>query len=248
MSSKESSKELTVREHLEEFRRRLTVAALVMVVTTALAFVFHRQLLFLLIAPAERALGERPPMVFTAATEMLGISMKVALMGGLVLSIPVWVYEIVMFVAPGLTPKERRLLLMFMPGVFLAFVAGVLFGYFILIPPGLRFLLTFNTDIAEPFIGIGNFVNLVINLLFWLGAVFETPVLMFLLAKIGVVNHRTFARWRKMAYIGAFVLGAAITPTFDPVNQTLVAVPIILLYELGIILAWLARRGKAKGK
>ncbi|MBI4198403.1 MAG: twin-arginine translocase subunit TatC [Chloroflexi bacterium] len=239
-------KEFTIREHLEELRRRLTVAAIGTVVTTAVAFVFHRQVLLLLIHPAERALGQKAPLVFTSTTELLGVSMKVALMGGLVLALPLWVYQAMMFVAPGLTPREKRYVFFSLPGITLAFIAGVLFGYFVLIPPALRFLLNFNTDIAKPFISIGNYINLITTLLFWLGVVFETPVLMFVLARLRIVTHRTFARWRKLAIIGAFVLGAAITPTFDPVNQTLVAVPIILLYEAGILLAWLGRRREKK--
>ena len=88
-------------------------------------------------------------LTFTDMTEMLGISMKVSIMGGLVLALPVVVYELVMFIAPGLTPRERRYLLLFLPGVTVSFVLGVLFGYFVLLPPALRFLLTFNTDIAD---------------------------------------------------------------------------------------------------
>lgn len=240
------SQEFTIREHLEELRRRLTVAAVGTVVTTAVSFAFHRQVLLLLTHPAERALGHKAPLVFTSVTELLGISMKVALMGGLVLALPLWVYQTVMFMAPGLTPREKRYLFLSLPGVTLAFLTGVLFGYFVLLPPGLRFLLTFNTDIAEPFISIGNYINLIITLLFWMGVVFETPVLMFVLARLRIVTHRTFARWRKLAIIGAFVLAAVITPTFDPVNQTLVAVPIILLYEVGIFLAWLGRRREGR--
>ncbi len=237
----QSPRELTIREHLEEFRRRLVVAAGATVLTTALTLAFHRYLLQLLVYPAEVALGHKPPLVFTTVTEMLGISFKVSLMGGLVLAIPIWAYEALMFVSPGLTPRERRAIFIFVPGITLAFVAGVMFGYFVLIPPALRFLLTFNTDIAQPFIGIGNYVNLIINLLFWLGVVFETPVVMFVLARMRVVNYRVFLRGQRLAIVGAFVLGALITPTFDPINQALVAGPIIVLYYVGILLAWLAR-------
>ncbi|MBI4338499.1 MAG: twin-arginine translocase subunit TatC [Chloroflexi bacterium] len=240
--------DLTILEHLEEFRRRLMAAALGTAATTVLGFLLHRKILIFLTGPAKQATGGESPLIFTSVTEMLGLSMKVAFLSGLVLAIPIWVYEIVMFVAPGLTPRERRYLLLFLPGVMAAFVTGVLFGYFVLIPPAIGFLLNFNTDIAVPFISIGNYVNLMITLLFWMGLVFETPVLMFLLAKLRIVSHRTFARWRRMAFVGAFLLGAAITPTFDPVNQTLVSLPIIVLYEAGIWLAWLARRGEKKAQ
>lgn len=238
-------KEQPLRVHLEELRHRLFISALAMVGTTVVAFVFHRRILAFLMEPASRVLpGDDTPLIFTEVTEMLGVSMKVSLMGGLILALPVVAYELVMFVSPGLTSRERRYLYLFMPAITLAFMGGVAFGYFVLIPPALRFLLTFNTDIAAPMIRVGNYVNLMVTLLLWVGVVFETPVFMFLLASLRVVSYRTFARWRRLAIVLAFLLGAVITPTFDPINQSLVALPIIVLYEAGIWLAWLVRRGQ----
>ncbi len=237
MSSPE--KEQPLRAHLEELRRRLFIAALALVVGTAVAFVFHRQVLQVLIRPAAGT-----TFIFTEVTEMLGISMKVSIMGGLILALPVIAYEVLMFVSPALTTKERRLIFLLVPGIVLAFVGGVAFGYFVLIPPGLRFLLNFDTDIATPMIRMGNYVDFVVRLLFWIGVVFESPIFMATLARLGVVTYKTFAKWRRLAIVLAFVLSAAITPTFDPVNQTLVAVPIMILYEVGIWLAWLTRRSK----
>ena len=237
-----SGKRMPVNAHLDELRRRLFVASLVTIAMTVVAFVFHRQILTLLIQPAESLQGDNIQLIYTRATEMLGISMKISLLGGLMLAFPLLVYQLVMFVSPGLTPKEKRYLYVSMPGIFLAFVAGVAFGYLILLPPAMRFLLTFNTDIASPFISIGDYINLMVNLLFWLGIVFETPVVMFMLAKLRIVTYKTFVRGRKLAVILAFILGAMITPTFDPINQSLVAIPIVMLYEIGILLARFARR------
>lgn len=245
MSSPE--RELTIRGHLEELRRRLFISAIAVVVATVVAFVFHRQILELLKRPIENieGLGDNV-LVFTEVTEFLGVIMKVSLLAGLVLALPVVMYQVVMFVAPGLTPQERRYLFIFLPGTIVAFVAGILFGYFVLFPPALRFLLTFGGDVAVPMIRIGNYMNLMITLLFWMGVVFETPFVMFFLARLGVVSARQLARFRRFAVVGAFILGAIITPTFDPVNQTLVALPIIVLYELGIHLAKLAQRSRRR--
>ena len=218
------------------------MASLVTIAMTVVAFVFHRQILTLLIQPAESLQGDNIQLIYTRATEMLGISMKISLLGGLMLAFPLLVYQLVMFVSPGLTSKEKRYLYVSMPGILLAFVAGVAFGDLILLPPAMRFLLTFNTDIASPFISIGDYINLMVNLLFWLGIVFETPVVMFMLAKLRIVTYKTFVRGRKLAVILAFILGAMITPTFDPINQSLVAIPIVMLYEIGILLARFARR------
>ncbi len=233
--------------HLEELRKRLTIAALATIVTTAVAFVFYKQIVRLLLRPAPdltAATGGESGLVFIEVTEMLAVTVKVSLVSGVVMASPIIVYQVIMFVAPGLTGREKRYLFAFMPGVLLAFAAGVAFGYFVLIPPAINFLLTWGSDLATPMIRIGNYVNVMVMLLFWLGVVFETPLVMFLLAKLGVVSARGFARWRRYWVVVAFILGALITPTFDPVNQSLVAIPLIILYELGIWLAKLAARGR----
>lgn len=239
-------RELPLRRHLEELRKRLIISGLATMITTVAAFIFYKQIINLLLIPAGD-LGEegaKAELVFIEVTEMVAVTMKVSLVSGLVLAFPVILYEIVMFVAPGLAPREKRYLLTFMPAVVLAFVAGIAFGYFVLIPPAISFLLSWGGDIATPTIRIGNYVNVVLMLLFWLGVVFETPVVMFLLAKLGVVSWRGFAHWRKHWVVVAFILGALITPTFDPVNQSLVAVPLLLLYEVGIQVSRLATRGR----
>ena len=126
----------------------------------------------------------------------------------------------------------------------LAFVAGGAFAYFVLTPPALHFLLTFGGDVATPLIRVSNLVNLMLRLLFWMGVAFETPLVMYLLAQLGIVNYRMLSRFRRYWVVVAFILGAIITPTFDPVNQALVAVPLLVLYELGLLLARLAARSR----
>ena len=120
------------------------------------------------------------------------------------------------------------------------FAAGLAFGYFVLTPPALHFLLTFGDDVAVPLIKISNIVNLMVRLLFWMGLAFETPLVMYLLALLGIVNVRKLSRFRRYWFVIAFILAAIITPTFDPVNQALVAA----LYELGILLVRVGSRGR----
>ena len=133
-----------------------------------------------------------------------------------------------------------------MPVVILAFAGGVAFAYYILTPPALHFLLTFGGDIATPLIRISNIINLMIRLLFWMGLAFETPLVMFLLASLGIASASSLGRFRRYWVVVAFILAAMITPTVDPVNQALVAGPLLVLYELGILLAWLAGRSRRK--
>ena len=236
---------LTLRDHLAELRTRLTWSAAVVLVCTALSFVFHEEILTLLMKPAEGFAGvpaQKP--IYTELTEFIGVAVKVSLLSGLVLSLPFVLFELAMFVSPGLTPSERRLVFALIPVCLLVFVAGAAFGYRILFPPAVRFLLSFGSDIATPYIRIGNYANLMITLLFWMGIVFETPVVMFFLSKIGLVTPAFLARNRRYALVVAFILGALITPTFDPINQTIVALPIIVLYEAGVWLAKLGGRGR----
>ena len=241
--------ERPIGQHLRELRKRLTIAALATLVTTVVAFVFYKRIINLLLRPADEfSAGGEASLVFIEVTEMLAVTVKVSLVTGLVLAFPIVLYQIIMFVAPGLTTKEKRYLYSFMPGVVLAFFAGVAFGYFVLIPPAINFLLNWGSDIATPTIRIGNYINVVVMLLFWMGVVFETPIVMFILAKLGVVSSRGFASWRRYWVVVAFILGALITPTFDPINQSLVAVPLIVLYELGIWLAKLAARGRTEAQ
>ena len=240
-------RERSVTQHLAELRRRLTISGLATVVGIAVAFVFYKDIIRLLLRPADdltAATGGEPGLIFVEVTEMVAVTFKISLVAGLVLAFPVILYQVIMFVAPGLTPKERCYLFGFMPGVVAAFVAGVAFGYFVLIPPAIDFLLGWGSDLATPLIRIGNYVNVMVMLLFWMGIVFETPIVMFLLAKLGIVTGRGFARWRRYWVVVAFILGALITPTFDPINQSLVAVPLIVLYEVGILLARFAARGR----
>ena len=240
-----NDRQISLRQHIEELRRRVLIAAIATLATTAVAFVFHKQIIDALLIPAQdlsASEGTEARLVFIEVTEVLAVTVKVSLITGLVAAFPIILYQIIMFVAPGLTQRERRYLFTFMPGVVLAFAAGVAFGYFVLIPPAINFLLDWGSDIATPMIRIGNYVNVVLMMLFWLGIVFETPVVMFILAKLRVVTPRGFARWRRHWVVVAFIIGALITPTFDPINQSLVAGPMIVLYELGIWLAKLAHR------
>ena len=232
-------------QHIQELRRRLIWSVLAVLICTGAAFAFHERILILLMEPAQGFAdipNEKP--IYTDLTEFIGVAMKASLLVGLFASLPVVLYQVVMFAAPGLTPKERRYLYILLPVSLLAFAGGAAFGYRILFPPAVDFLLGFGSDVATPYIRIGSYVGLMLSLLFWMGIVFETPVVLFFLSKIGVVTPEFLARHRRFAIVIAFILGALITPTFDPINQSFVAVPIIVLYEVGIWLAKLGRRGR----
>ncbi len=255
-----SEKRLTILGHLTELRTRLLRSVVVVAVTTIFSFVFAKQIFDILtfkssfVRPVFDFLTNRmhlfpPPnlnLIFIDITEMIGAYMKVCLISGIILAMPYLIYELVMFVSPALTPKEkRRFVYTALPWVGLMFVIGVLFTYFILLPPATWFLVSFGSDIATPQIRIGNYVSTIARLLLAVGLIFELPVLTTFLAWMGVVSSKWLAGKRKWAIALAFVIGGVITPTLDPVNQTLVALPLILLYEVSIWLARLAYRKRA---
>ena len=241
------SDEATLSQHLSELRKRLTWSAIVLIVVSIVCFIFHQQILSMLMGPASGFPGmpnEKP--VYTDLTEFLGIAMKVSLMVGFFISMPFVIWHIIMFVSPGLNKSEKKYLYIFLPISMIVFAAGASFGYYILFPPAVQFLISFGTDIATPMIRIGNYVNLMISLLFWMGVVFEIPIALFFLARIGVVTPKFLSKNRRWAVVLAFILGALITPTLDPINQALVAIPIIVLFEFGILLSKIGSKLKKK--
>lgn len=242
------AREISFLEHLGELRRRLIVCVLAIVAGTGVSFVFFEEIMTFLVAPSGLKMGEGGQVVITEVTEFLTTAFKVSVLSGFVLALPVVIYQVIMFVAPGLTPRERRVLFTFLPLTLMAFLGGMSFAYYVLTPPALHFLINFGDEVVTPLIRISNIVNLMVRLLFWMGVAFETPLIMFILAQLGIVSSRRLARFRRVWVVLAFILGALITPTFDPINQTLVAVPLLALYELGVLLAKLAERGRRRSE
>ena len=243
------TREQTFLQHLSELRRRVFICVVAVLAGSAVSFVFFEEIVEILVEPArDLGLGTGGELIYTEVTELLTTAIKVSFVSGLILASPIIVSQGVMFVAPGVTRQEKRYLFGFMPVVILAFAGGVAFAYYILTPPALHFLLTFGGDIATPLIRISNIINLMIRLLFWMGLAFETPLVMFLLASLGIASASYIGRFRRYWVVVAFILAAMITPTVDPVNQALVAGPLLVLYELGILLAWLAGRSRRKSK
>ena len=242
------ARELSLTDHLRELRRRVLVCVIAVLAGSVAAFAFYKQIIHFLSRPAyDLEAGSGLELVFIEVTELLTTAVKVSFVAGFVLALPVILYQIVMFVAPGLTGRERRHLFLFMPSALVAFAAGVAFAYFVLTPPALRFLLGFS-DVATPLIRISNFVNLMVRLLFWMGVAFETPLIMYMLAQLGIVTAQQMSRFRRYWIVVAFILAAIITPTFDPVNQALVAGPLLVLYELGVLLARVASRSRRRAE
>ena len=222
-------------EHLKEFRTRLIRAFIALFITTAISFVFARQVFVILLEP----LGDVTVQALKP-TESLGNYMKVALLCGVILAMPFIVYQVARFIAPGLTKSEKRYLYVLVPGATLCFITGVAFAYFVMLPAALPFLGSFMADLIEQNWAIGEYLSFVTSLLFWIGLAFELPLFVYFLAKAGVIDAQTLSKNRKYAIVAIAFLAAVITPTVDPLNMALVMGPLIVLYELGVILARVA--------
>ena len=229
---REESK-LSLLDHLLELRQRLIKSVIAVAVASVIAFIFYEWIFYILKLPTEGL-----NLIYIEMTEMLGTIMKVCLITGIILAMPYLVYHGIMFVSPALTPKEKKYVYFILPWIALMFTGGVVFSYFVLIPPATKFLVSFGSGIASPEIRVGNYISVVARLLLAIGIVFEMPVITTFLARVGVLKPKWLSDHRKTAIIFAFILAAIITPTFDPINQSLVAAPLIVLYEMSI---WLAR-------
>lgn len=227
--------EMTLLGHLEELRDRLVRVAIAVGVTTLFSLIFARRALQLLIAPT----GQNQP-VALHPTENIIIYFKVALVLGVVLAMPVIVYQAVRYIVPGLTREEQRYLYILIPGATVSFALGVAFAGLVMLPFSIQYLQGFMSDLIKPTYSIDRYISFVTSVLLWVGLSFETPLVIFFLAKMGVVNVEVLSRSRKYALLIVAVLAAVITPTPDPFNMLIVMVPLILLYELGVLLARLA--------
>ena len=225
---------MTLLEHLEELRRRLIVCLLAVALGTILGFVLAEPLMGLLIDLIKGVPGVTVQAI--EVPEKFATTLRLSLIVGIAVAMPVLVYEIWLFFRPGLEAKERRFVLLGLPLVVFFFCSGVAFSYLVALPAALRFLLGFGSEqvVTQP--QLGPYLGFVSTLLLWSGVSFELPIFLFTLAKIGVVDWRRLSRWRKYAFLVICIVAAVITPTPDPVNMMVIALPLYVLYEIGILL------------
>jgi sec-independent protein translocase protein TatC len=226
--------EMTVLDHLESLRVRLFKAFIALAVTTAVSFAFSGQLVQLLAQP----IGGLEVLKSVDVTENISVFMRVSILGGLVLGFPFILYHIVAFIAPGLNRRERRWIYTLIPSGTILFVGGVLFAWFVMMPVSLQFLLNFLGIQTDP--RPSTYFSFLTSFIFWVGLSFEMPLVIYFLAKLNIVTARQLIRGWRYAFMGIATLAAVVTPTVDPVNMIIVAVPLIGLYIIGVFLAWIA--------
>ncbi len=225
-------------EHIEELRKRIIYSVIPLLVFFAPCYLFSKQLFDLLMGPIIKSLPEGSSLIFTRPAEGFLTYLKVSLFFSFFLSVPFILYNAWHFVSPALYKKERRVVVPLITFGTLFFVAGALFCYFVAAPQGLRFLLgEYTTEYVKAFPSIKEALSFLTALMIGFGLVFEFPLVIFILSRLGLVTAGFLARNRKYALLINAVLAAFITPTTDAVSMMFMLVPLFVFYELGIIIA-----------
>lgn len=234
MASDGNGASMSILEHLGELRTRLLKAAVALALASLVTSIFAGDIIEFLIQPYGNKLQTLGP------TENVITYFRVALLSGAALAMPVIVYQLLAFIVPGLTNKERRWLIISVPFTSVLFAGGILFAWFILVPAAIDFLANFRADIFLNEWTAREYISFVVSIAFWIGVSFQTPLVTFILAKVGLVTPGFLASNWRFAVVIVAVVAAIITPTVDPFNMALLMLPLLALYVLSILLAMLA--------
>jgi len=234
------SQEMTIWQHLDELRKRLLYSLIVLIAAVAVCVVFADHLIDIIVMP----IGGLENLLSIQITENIGVYFRITLLGGFILSLPFILVQVYLFISPGLTQKERRWLIIAVPFAIILFCGGAVFAYYVMLPAAIPFLVEFPGPEVQP--EWKDYVSFVTNLIFWVGLAFETPLIMYMLAKLGIVDAKGLASKWRIAIIAIAVIAAVATPTPDPINMALLMAPLFALYLLGILLAAFARRKESK--
>ena len=230
---------MTLMEHLIELRTRLIWVVGALVIGTLIAMIFVNPLLQFIVRPLSE-LGAKTQAI--GPTDTITIFFKVSFTVGAVIAMPVIVYQLIAFMSPGLYPNEKRLLILTLPGVMALFFLGAAFAYFMLLPVAVNFLQNFLGDVIRQEWTIDRYVGFVTRIVFWIGVAFETPLVIAFMARAGLVSGPQLLRVWRQAIVIIAVVAAAITPTVDPINMSIVMVPLIVLYFGSVGLAYMLYR------
>jgi sec-independent protein translocase protein TatC len=236
--------------HLSELRTRIMICLGSVVACFCVTFSYSEELFDFMLLPLKKDLifqitspylhfidraGAVVSLVFLEPAEAFWMQIKVSMIAGIIISIPIILMQIWLFIAPGLKQNERKYLLPFIIAGTGLFSMGAAFCFLVVLPFALSFLLTYKTATLTPMLSVGHYVDFILKFVLAFGLVFELPIVLLLLTRLGIITPKTLAKNRKYAVVIAFIAAGILTPTPDAFNQTLMAVPIILLYEVGII-------------
>ncbi|MEW6067740.1 MAG: twin-arginine translocase subunit TatC [Nitrospirota bacterium] len=254
---------MSITEHLGDLRKKIFISVIILFIAFLVTFNFSEDIFKLIMFPLKYNMEfsvkdmyihfvpqdklHNTKLVFLAPAEAFWMNIKIAFVAALILSLPVIFYQLWKFISPGLLLKERKYVLPFIFAATFLFLVGAAFCFFIVLPFAMGFLLTYKVgDFLSPMLSVGNYVDFCLKFILAFGAVFEIPIAILFLTRMGLVTTKTLAKNRKYAVLLAFVVAAILTPTPDVFNQTLMAVPMIVLYEVGIIISRIFIRKKVE--
>lgn len=221
--------EQPLRDHLQEFRKRLIICLVVIAIAALACYNYVDDIIALLSGPAGK-------LYFMNPSEVFFTYMEIALYAGILFTLPVLLYEVWAFVAPALWPEERRAVLVILPTAVILFYVGLVFAYYLVIPAAVTFFMGFATQTLQPMFSLESYLSFILALTLPFGFIFELPLIVVFLAKIGLVTGDFLKGKRKILIVIAFIFAAVISPTTDIFTQTMIAVPLIVLYEISLFI------------
>lgn len=232
-----------IADHLEELRWRLIKCVLAVAVGFVATYAFSEKIFNFLVSPLVKVMPKESQLIYTSLPEAFFTYLKVSFFSGLILATPVILYQIWKFIMPGLYENEKRHVLPFVLVATIFFLGGVSFAFYVVFPLGFKFFLGFSTENISALPSMKEYLSFSMKLLFAFGVTFELPVIMYFLARIGIINHEMLKRQRKYAILIVVILASILTPP-DVISQILLAIPLIALYEVSIWVTYLVRRKK----
>jgi len=234
---------LPVTDHLEELRWRLIKCLIAVAAGFSLSYAFVQPVFNFFVSPLVKVMPPGSRLIYTSLPEAFITNLKLAFFAGLILALPVIFYQLWKFVMPGLYERERRYVIPFVLVATAFFILGVSFAFFVVFPFGFRFFLGYSSESISAFPTLKEYLSFATTLLLAFGVIFELPVVIFFLAKIGIVNHAMLRRQRKYAVLIIAIVSAVITPP-DVISMLFMMVPLLVLYEISIWVAYFVRKGK----
>ena len=221
--------EQPLRDHLQEFRKRLIICLVVVAIAALACYNYVDDIIALLSGPAGK-------LYFMNPSEVFFTYMEIALYAGILFTLPVLLYEVWAFVAPALWPEERRAVLVILPTAVILFYVGLVFAYYLVIPAAVTFFMGFATQTLQPMFSLESYLSFILALTLPFGFIFELPLIVVFLAKIGLVTGDFLKGKRKILIVIAFIFAAVVSPTTDIFTQRMIAVPLIVLYEISLVI------------
>jgi sec-independent protein translocase protein TatC len=221
--------EMSLVDHLQELRRRLIIIILAVAVGSTICYFYSAELVHYITAPAGK-------LYYMSPAEAFFTYLRVSFFAGFLLALPIVLYQAWAFIVPALTNQEKMASFILVPSSVFLFFAGLAFSYLLVLPAGIKFFMGFATENLQPMLSLGEYLSFVISFLLPFGFIFELPLFIIVMAKFGIIGSAFLSTKRKHVLVLSFIVGAIISPTPDVLSQTMVAVPVIVLYELSILI------------